>query len=62
MDVPAAGAAFDGAWLANELTENREALLTAHGKVVYVHLGYGNVATTGEFSWIRLERIERPPR
>jgi len=30
--------------------------------VVYVHLGYGKIATTGEFSSIRLERIERPPR
>ncbi len=25
--------------------------------VVYVHLGYGKVASTGEFSDIRLERI-----
>jgi hypothetical protein len=25
--------------------------------VVYVHLGYGKVATTGEFGAIRLERV-----
>jgi hypothetical protein len=25
--------------------------------VVYVHMGYGKVASTGEFSDVRLERI-----
>jgi len=46
-------------WWRKELVFTNEVTGTA---VVYVHLGYGKVATTGEFSSIRLERIERPPR
>lgn len=46
-------------WWQKELVFTNQVTGTA---VVYVHLGYGNVATTGEFSSIRLERIERTPR
>ncbi|MCX7846943.1 MAG: hypothetical protein N2595_02780 [bacterium] len=46
-------------WWKKELVFTNQVTGTA---VVYAHLGYGNVATTGEFSSIRLERIERPPR
>ena len=43
-------------WWQKELVFTNEVTGAA---VVYVHLGYGKVATTGEFSSIRLERIER---
>jgi len=46
-------------WWERELVFTNQVTGTA---VVYAHLGYGRVATTGEFSSIRLERIERSPR
>lgn len=41
-------------WWQKELVFTNQVTGTA---VVYVHLGYGNVATTGEFTGIRLERV-----
>jgi hypothetical protein len=41
-------------WWPKELVFTNQVTGTA---VVYVHLGYGKVATTGEFSAIRLERV-----
>ncbi|MCX7001956.1 MAG: GDSL-type esterase/lipase family protein [bacterium] len=43
-------------WLHKELVFTNQVSGTA---VVYVHLGYGNVATTGEFTDVRLEKVER---
>lgn len=42
-------------WWRKELVFTNQVTGTA---VVYVHMGYGNVASTGEFTDIRLERIE----